>query len=193
MQFLSIATLLVAAASAVVAENKIIFKSIDNVNRTVYFTPNAGLETIEAVEVPANSTVNVTIPHAWIGNYYSVSEGKDKKPGMLGEVAFNGWNDLTYFDVSAIVDAADHEGVAEMWPAKACKPTSGCQLFPCGNAYYLWDDVQTKVTHETELVTTLGKTGFDVKKGDKIRGADDDGTFEGYSVYKRSYVEGKWF
>lgn len=193
MQFLNLAALLAAAASAVVAENKIIFKSIDDLDRTVYFTPNAGLEDIKPVEVPAGAIVNVTIPHRWIGNYYSVTDGKPNKPGMLGEVAFNGWNDLTYFDVSAIVDASDHEGVAEMWPAKDCKPTSGCQLYPCANAYYLWDDVQTKVTHETELVTTLGKTGYDIKKGEKIRGADEDGSFAGYSVYKRSYVEGKWF
>jgi hypothetical protein len=113
---------------------------------------------------------------------------------MLGEVAFNGWNGLTYFDISAIVNPNDHEGVAEMWPAQGLKPTSGCQLFPCPNAYYLWDDVQTKTTPETEIITTLGKTGSDVKPGQqKLRGAEADGSVEGYSVVKRNFVEGKWF
>lgn len=35
-------------------------------------------------------------------------------------------------------------------------PMSGCEVFPCDNAYWVWDDVQTKVTHDTELMTTLG-------------------------------------
>lgn len=193
MQFLNIAALLVAAATTALAtENKVIFQSIDDVDRTVYFTPNAGLAPLTPVEVPAGKQVNVTFPHGWIGNYYAVCQGKPNKPGMLGEVAFNGWNGLTYFDVSAIVDPSDHDGVAEMWPASALKPTSGCQLYPCANAYYVWDDVQTKVTPETVLVTTLGKTGYDIKQGEKVRGADVNAADEGYAV-KRSHVEGKWF
>jgi hypothetical protein len=34
---------------------------------------------------------------------------------------------------------------------------SGCEEFPCDNAYYLPDDVQTKTTSEDHLITTLGK------------------------------------
>jgi hypothetical protein len=75
---------------------------------------------------------------------------------MLGEVSLNSWNGLTYFDVSAIVDPSDHDNVKQMWPVKSQTPMSGCEVFPCNNAYWLPDDVQTKATSETDLMTTLG-------------------------------------
>jgi hypothetical protein len=154
MQFSTFMTLVASAAVAVA--NTVTFVSLDGIDRTVYFTPNAGLQWLEAVRVPGKATVKTSIPQGWIGNWYSVSDGKPNVPGMLGEVTFQGWQGLTYFDVSAIVNPHDHEGVKEMWPATAYHPVSGCKLFPCANAYYLWDDVQTKTSPETDLVCTLG-------------------------------------
>jgi len=58
--------------------------------------------------------------------------------------------------VSAIVDANDHGNVKQMWPKSSQSPMSGCVVFPCNNAYYLPDDVQTKVTTERHLISTLG-------------------------------------
>lgn len=155
MQFSQVLALFSSVAIAA-AKNTVTFKSLDNTDRTIIFTPNAGYEEVDSVKVKGGETLDATIPENWIGNWYSVSEGKEDVPGMLGEVAFNGWNGLTYFDVSAIIDAKDHDGVKEMWPAEAQSPTSGCETFPCDNAYYLWDDVQTKTTPETTIVCTLG-------------------------------------
>ena len=195
MQLLKFAPFLAAAATAVLAENIITLTSVDDLDRTVYFTANAGLEAIDPVEVAAGQAVDVQIPYGWVGNYFSVTKGAPHKPGMLGEVNFNGWNGFTYFDVSAIVDPNDLEGVSEMWPAKSGHPSSGCAVFPCGNAYYLPDDVQTKVTPETHLISTLGKSGFGgasrLSASNAFSSRDDEDDEESHN-FKRSFVEGNF-
>ncbi|KAF4779966.1 DNase1 protein [Colletotrichum scovillei] len=177
MQF-NLLTLL--GSAALVAANTVTFKSLDDVSRTVHFTPNSGLASVDSVEVPAGGEVKVNIPTSWIGNWYSVSEGSENVAGMLGEVAFNGWNGLTYFDVSAIVNPNDHNGVKKMWPASGDEPVSGCDWWPCNNAYYLPDDVQTKVTSETDLICTLGNNGVTSRR-------DIDDHHESPN-YKRDFV-----
>jgi hypothetical protein len=164
--------------------NTVTFKSLDETSRKIVFTPNAGLAAIPSVEVAGGQDVKVDFPHGWLGNWYAVSEGAKDVPGMLGEVAFNGYSDATYFDVSAIVNPNDHNGVKEMYPANDPKPTSGCQVFPCNNAYYLWDDVQTKATAEKDLICTLG-SGTESKR-DEVNAHLDE------PVFKRDFVMGKW-
>lgn len=75
---------------------------------------------------------------------------------MLGEVCFNSWGGISFFDVSAIVNPNDKNNVKQLWPASAATPVSGCTTFPCNDAYYLPDDIQTKGTNEDDLVCTLG-------------------------------------
>ncbi|KKA27913.1 hypothetical protein TD95_004457 [Thielaviopsis punctulata] len=157
MKFSTVAAALFSTLAA--AENVVTFESKDSISRTVVFTPTEGCESVNSVTVAGGATVDVTIPEKWIGNWYAVSEGSHITEGMLGEVTFQGWNDLTYFDVSAIVNASDHDGVKEMWPASSGTPVSGCTTFPCNNAYYLPDDIQTKSTTETHLICTLGGNG----------------------------------
>ncbi|KAF9881237.1 DNase1 protein [Colletotrichum karsti] len=180
MQFSTLALLGSAALAA--AGNTITFNSLDEVDRTVYFIANAGLASVESVKVPGKGTTKVDIPDSWIGNWYSVSDGEENVTGMLGEVAFNGWNGLTYFDVSAIVNPNDHNGVKKMYPASGATPTSGCDCYPCNEAYYLPDDVQTKVTSETDLVTTLGNNNCTAAKRS---------VFEETESVKRDFVLGK--
>lgn len=156
MHFITTALSAIAALAALASANTVRFESTDDVDRKVIFTPSAGLPSIKSVRVKAHQTVTVNFPRGWIGNWYSVSNGKANVPGMLGEVTFQGWNDLTYFDVSAIVNPGDHVGVAELYPAGRPEPVSGCKFWPCNNAYYLPDDVQTKTTEEVDLVCTLG-------------------------------------
>ncbi|KAG7130867.1 hypothetical protein HYQ45_010410 [Verticillium longisporum] len=167
MQFSQLMSLF-GAAALVAATNTVTFVSTDQTDRTIYFTPNAGYPEVAPVEVPAGQSIKSEVPQSWIGNWYSVSVGADNIPGMLGEVAFQGWNDLTYFDVSAIVTPGDHDGVHEMWPAQGHTPTSGCAEFPCNNAYYLWDDVQTKTTPETDLICTLGTGASPLNAGEEV-------------------------
>ncbi|KAL1903193.1 hypothetical protein Sste5346_000478 [Sporothrix stenoceras] len=154
--FRNIAAALALAATAQ-AQNTLTFVSTDNVDRTIYITPSEGVEGMDPVTVAAGATVAVNFATGFIGNAYAVQEGKENVPGMLAEVNFQGWGGSTYFDVSAIVNSADTDNVMLMYPAEApSTPISGCNPFPCNNAYYLPDDVQTKVTEQTNIIVTLG-------------------------------------
>lgn len=155
MQF-STALLALAATASSVAAGKVTFWTLDDKVRTIHFTPSPGSPEIDSVTVSNKEKTTVDFPDDYIGNYYAVKKGDKNVPGMLGEVKFGGWEGKTYFDVSAIVDANDHDNVKQMWPASSLSPMSGCEVFPCDNVYWLSDDVQTKVTEETHLITTLG-------------------------------------
>jgi len=156
---------MVAAAQAFGGANTVTFQSLDDIDRTVHFTPNAGLAWLPSVEVPAGGSVPVEIPDGWIGNFFGVGQGGAQIPGMLGEVAFNGWNNLVYYDVSAIVNPADVDNISELYPEDdPNKPVSGCRHWPCNNAYWLPHDVQTKVTSQNRLICTLGKNGITSKR-----------------------------
>ncbi|KAH7115743.1 hypothetical protein B0J13DRAFT_571786 [Dactylonectria estremocensis] len=100
--------------------------------RTLYFTPSLG----SPVTVSSDANTTVTLPSEYSGNFYAVKQGAIQEVGMLGEVMFNGWMGLTYFDVSAIVNPGDRDNVKQMWPAKSLVPVPGCQMFPCDNVYY---------------------------------------------------------
>ncbi|PHH61905.1 hypothetical protein CDD81_7769 [Ophiocordyceps australis] len=158
------ASILALVASAAVSHaGKVIFWTLDDVQRDIYFDPSEGSSRIDSVKVSNKENTTVEFPDVWVGNFYAIPEGKEKKPGMLGEVNFSGWIGLTYFDVSAIVDPNDHQNVKQMWPVDTQTPMSGCEVFPCDNAYWLPDDVQTKVTKETTLMTTLGSGSTGLK------------------------------
>ncbi|PQE08252.1 dnase1 protein [Rutstroemia sp. NJR-2017a BVV2] len=150
---------LFAAASALftlASAGTVHFVNQDSTTRTIVFTPNPGYATIESLIIVGLATGKQEFPTGWIGNWYSVSEGATDIPGMLGEVAFDSYAGATYFDVSAIVNPDDGNGVKEIFPLHSSSPVSGCQSFPCANAYNKWDDIQTQSTDGSELVCLLG-------------------------------------
>jgi len=155
MQF-TYAAIVAALVSAAAAANTIEFLNQDSTNRTIYFTSNPGLTAIGPLVVGGNSNANQTFDEGWTGNFYSVSDGAVNKPGMLGEVAWNSWDGITFFDVSAIVDPTDVVGVKQMFPADDPTVLSGCETFPCAHVYMAADDVQTQATTSTSLICTLG-------------------------------------
>ncbi|PNY26912.1 Uncharacterized protein TCAP_03162 [Tolypocladium capitatum] len=155
MHFATSALAFVASAVAVKAAT-VTFWTLDDAQRTVHFTGNPGCAQIDPVTVNGEKNTTVEFPDRWVGNFYAVQDGQANTPGMLGEVNFSGWNGLTYFDVSAIVNPNDHDNVKQMWPKGSLNPMSGCDVFPCNNAYWLPDDVQTKTTNECDIITTLG-------------------------------------
>ncbi|ERT01757.1 DNAse1 protein [Sporothrix schenckii 1099-18] len=164
--FRNVAAAMALAATAQ-ATNTLTFVSTDNIARTIYITPSVGVEGMDPVTVAPGATVPVNFAEGFIGNAYAVQEGKENVPGMLAEVNFQGWGGSTYFDVSAIVNSADTDNIMMMYPADAPNtPTSGCNPFPCNNAYYLPDDVQTKVTDQTNLIVTLGSGSANTTKRD---------------------------
>jgi hypothetical protein len=195
MQFFKLAAILSSAAMAAAA-NTVTFVSQDSTKRTVYFTASPGSSDVKTIVVPGRASVTVSIPHAWQGNWYSVSEGATNVPGMLGEVAFNSWGGTTFYDVSAIVNPNDKIGVKKLYPASTPKAsltntlvTSGCDLFPCDNAYYLPDDVQTKATQETDLICTLGTSSSTAARAAAPEAEADDAVAP---VFTRDWVLGKW-
>lgn len=172
MQFTTIA----AAASALftlASAGTVHFVNQDSTTRTLVFTPNSGYESISDLTIQGDSTANQTFPTGWIGNWYSVSDGAAKVPGMLGEVSFDSYAGSTFFDVSAIVNPDDHNGVKEMFPLHSNTPVSGCQSFPCENAYNKWDDIQTQSTDGNELVCLLGNLSSSQKRSMRAKMSRD--------------------
>jgi hypothetical protein len=162
MHFIAnLAATVAIAASLVSATNTVTFQNQDDCKKTIIFTPSENKPEIKSVDVNGGDEAKVEIPDSWQGNWYSIDEGQEDKPGMLGEVMFQGWNGLTYFDVSAIVDPNDVHGVKTIYPSSELKSKtkstmSGCVNFPCNTAYYHPDDIQTVSTPETDLICTLG-------------------------------------
>jgi len=150
-------TLTLAALAAFATANTVDMVSQDNVNREIHFTPQIGSPELDTIALAGGETKTATFPEGWVGNWYAVTEGTaDPGKGMLGEIRWNGWQGLNFFDVSAIVDPEDHHGVKELYPKNAKTPLSGCQEFPCDNCYNLPDDIATMSTTESELVCLIG-------------------------------------
>lgn len=162
MHFVSQLAALALTAATLAGANTMTFQNQDDTTRKVIITPTEGCAQIDSVEIEGHGEATIEFPQGWIGNAYSISEGNDDTGrGMLAEVTFQGFNDQTYFDVSAIVDPNDKNGVKMMYPVsesnKASQSSfSGCKVFPCNSAYYKADDVQTAVTEEVDLIVTLG-------------------------------------
>jgi hypothetical protein len=167
MQFFSTLLFTASALASLVAAgpNVIHFVSQDSIDRTIYCTAQAGLETIDPLVVEGHKTANQTFPSGWIGNCWSVSKGAENVPGMLVEVRFDGYGGATYYDVSAIVNPSDIVGVKQVFPKHSLKPVAGCEVFPCADAYYEWNDVATQATDENELICLLGNASKERKRG----------------------------
>lgn len=155
MQFTS--TLLAASAIfSLATANMVEFVNQDGTTRNIVFTAQEGLAAVAPIVLKGHGTATVTFPPSWIGNWYSYNEGAANVPGMLGEVRWNGFADSNYFDVSAIVNPADTEGVKMIFPKNSQTPVSGCQTFPCSNAYNQPNDIATLSTEDDELVCLVG-------------------------------------
>lgn len=155
--FFSKSLLALVSAAAVAQAGTVTFWTLDNATRTIHFVSNGDENVMDPVTVSSAEKHKVTFPDSFVGNFYAVKQGETSDGnGMLGEVRFGGEYGMTYFDVSAIVNANDKDNVKQLFPASSHSPMSGCEVFPCNNAYYLPDDVQTKVTDEDDLIATLG-------------------------------------
>ncbi|RFU33453.1 hypothetical protein B7463_g2841, partial [Scytalidium lignicola] len=156
MGFFSKIILATTAVASLVAANSVTFVNQDATTRTIVFTASEGYPAIPSLKLSGSGTQVQQFPEGWTGNWYSVSDGAANVPGMLGEVAFNAWNGINFFDVSAIVNPDDHNGVKEIFPKNSNTPLSGCQDFPCPNAYNLPDDIATLSTTDPDLVCLVG-------------------------------------
>ncbi|EQL03129.1 DNase1 protein [Ophiocordyceps sinensis CO18] len=131
MHFATSAIALVALAAASQAAT-ITFWTLDDAQRTVYFVGNPGSSQMPPTVVNSQRQRTVVFPDNWAGNFYAILDGHSNKPGMLGEVQFSGWRGKTYFDVSAIVDGADH--TSRCGRQKANGLCLGARCFPATTA-----------------------------------------------------------
>ena len=155
MQFFK--ALFVAALAALAAANTVDMVSQDNIGRDIIFTPQEGSPELPSIRLEPGETVVAEFPKGWIGNWIAVRDGEESDGnGMLGEIRFDGWGGLNYFDVSAIVAPDDVHNVKIIYPKNEQSPVSGCQTFPCDNCYNNWDDLQTKSSPEHEFVCLIG-------------------------------------
>lgn len=176
MQFIN--TILLAAtalASMAVAQNSVQFVNQDSVGKTIYFTANAGLESISTLTLAGSGTATQSFPDGWLGNFYSVSDGAENVPGMLGEVAFQGYGGSTFFDVSSIVNPNDTDGIKQIYPSGANTKSdttsmSGCNTVysgsttTCTSQYNAPDDVATVSSTSTSLVCLVGNPTTTVRR-----------------------------
>jgi len=112
---------------------------------------------MDTIDLGANEVLNVPMMDNWSGNFITVVKGVDVYQGMLGEMTFNSWGEMVYFDVSAIVNPDDHDNVKELFPKNTNLPMAGCQDFPCNNVYNVWnEDYNTKTTLENQFICLVG-------------------------------------
>lgn len=150
--------LLSSSAFAASYAASVTFHNLDSTTRTLYFSENPGCSEIPELTLTGFETKTQEFDPDWQGNWFSVSDGSEYTPGVLGEVTFQDGGD-TFFDVSCIVNPNDNEGVRQIWPAHSQRsPMAGCEDYStqCPNAYYAPNDVQTKGTQGVDLISTLG-------------------------------------
>lgn len=168
-----------------VRAGSITFSSEDGVGRVIHFTGNGE---IGELHVGPGESIAQDFPNGWTGNFYATCDGCDDAPGMLGEVAFDGFEGKTFYDVSAIVDPNDHNGVHRFSPSGGDGEEAGCDEFPCPDkAYYSPDDAQTKVSEAKDFVVSLSgggdggdgyQSGGEDEQGSDDEGSDDEGAEE---------------
>jgi hypothetical protein len=154
MQFFT--SIVLAALASLASANVVEFINQDNTVRHVVFTSQVGQANIDTLTIGGMETSSVTLPSGWIGNWYSYNDGSPNVPGILGEVSLNSWDNINFFDVSAIVNPNDNEGVKMIFPKDSSTPVSGCQSFPCSNAYNQPNDIATMSTTDDTFVCLLG-------------------------------------
>lgn len=164
---LILGTFVICVLISFTTANSVHFVNQDTITRTIIFTSEMGQPQISSLNIKGNSAEHKIFPIGWAGNWYSVSEGAANVPGMLGEVKFDGFDGATYFDVSAIVNPNDNQGVKQLFPAGINRPISGCDSFPCANVYRKSDDLQTLSTYSKELICLLGNSQRKLRRGNR--------------------------
>ena len=161
MQFKNI---LVASLATIglASANSIIFVSRDDQPRYICYYSAPDHDTPAPTLVPGKATIHVPIPLGYEGAFQTASSPNDcgvrgkGKVGIRGEVKFNGMEDKTFYDVSAIDNLTDNTGIKFLYPSSGTGVRHGCNKFPCNNAYNHAQDIQTQVTLEKDLICEIG-------------------------------------
>ncbi|PQE06869.1 DNase1 protein [Rutstroemia sp. NJR-2017a BVV2] len=166
--------LLLLLTSTATATNTLTFHNLFSTPRLLQFVPVPASYAIPKRLIPAHSSFSISTP-LWNGLFKAVAPDTSEhgpETTVIGEVCFDCWQGITFFDVSAIWNCCDNsgvhwmgsvepsasgKGVQELWNQASAKgEISGCRTFPCDGVYNLPDDEQTKSTREDEIMVVLG-------------------------------------
>ena len=177
----SLFMLLLSSLLSLATSHTLTFQNLFSSPRLLIFTPNSGSYSIPPQTIAPSQYLSLSAPD-WSGNFKAADPDfyRLENPGpekyILGEVCFACWQDITFFDVSAIWNCCDNEGVHWMWGYDGDRngngtgegqygltredviegDVSGCERFPCEGVYNESDDVQTKTTTKDAIWVVLG-------------------------------------
>ncbi|KAF7906870.1 hypothetical protein EAF00_001148 [Botryotinia globosa] len=142
--------------------NSLQFLSQDNIERTIFFTPNAGSAEVSSFFVPAasaNTNAVVRFPQGWSGSFKAILSGETPDvPKITGEITFQGWQGETYYAVSAVQNCCDNSGIRSL-ASQFTSPVSGCIIapFPCTDSYSRPGNIQVKSSPHVDFMCLLGE------------------------------------
>ncbi|TGO13401.1 hypothetical protein BTUL_0070g00300 [Botrytis tulipae] len=139
---------------APVMGNSLQFLSQDNIERTIFFTPNTGSAEVPSFFVPA-----ISVDGIWSGSFKAVLSGENPDfPKITGGITFQGWQGETYYAVSAVQNSCDNSGIRALAP-KAHGLTSGCiqAPFPCTESYSRPGDIQVKSSPDVDFISVMAE------------------------------------
>ncbi|ESZ93535.1 SchS21 protein [Sclerotinia borealis F-4128] len=168
-----------ATTTTAITGHTLSFQNLFPEPRLLIFTPTPSSYIIPPQLIAPSQILSLSTPH-WNGNFKAVNAStyNAENPGLenhiWGEVCFACWQDITFFDVSAIWNCCDNEGVHWMWgydydgdvdvegDGEGIREgvregeVSGCETFPCKTVYNKSGDMQTKTTTKNAIWVVLG-------------------------------------
>ncbi|TGO38389.1 hypothetical protein BHYA_0076g00400 [Botrytis hyacinthi] len=161
--FVSICATTTLAGSTIprnTVRNTIEFIAYDNEDRIISFTSHVQCEDIEDIHHKGGENFTIEIPLNWGGTVMAKKYGAVHPIHRIqAEFQWQGFEGKTHYDASAITNHTDNSGIRFIYPAgqgNVYEARSGCTVYPCDNAYLQPDDVQTKVTRQTDMVIEIG-------------------------------------
>ncbi|KAF7889481.1 uncharacterized protein EAF02_001896 [Botrytis sinoallii] len=140
--------------------NTIEFLSFDKEDRVITFTSHPQCEDLADIHHKGGENFTIEIPLNWGGTVIARKyDAVHPIHRVQAEFQWQGFEGKTHYDASAIDNRTDNSGIRFVYPAGQAdvyELRSGCTVYPCDNAYLLPDDVQTKVTRQTDMVIEIG-------------------------------------
>ncbi|CCD47883.1 hypothetical protein ACHAPC_008201 [Botrytis cinerea] len=149
-----------AALASVIPRNTIHFISMDNIDRILSFTSHPECEDIADIHHKGGESFIMEMPYGW-GGTVMAKQYDSVVPvfRVQAEIQWQKFEGKTYYDASAITNNTDNSGIRFVYPAgqgNVHSARSGCTVYPCDTAYLKSDDVQTRVTEQTDMVVEIG-------------------------------------
>ncbi|CZR56242.1 uncharacterized protein PAC_06130 [Phialocephala subalpina] len=152
-----------------VSANTIKFQNLDSQPREICWYPPQGYPAIHSSVIKPFDSITVGLSGrqddtfiSGIGyQFHPINAGGGEaacvQPTIVGEITFQGYQGNTYYDISAVDNCCQNNGIHYFYPHNdASAPHSGCFNFPCGGVYIKPGDPQTKITTwDTDMIVLL--------------------------------------